>query len=341
MNAIPHPVRGSHPAETARRVPVRLARRVGLALLLSASVLGVGALTAAASAVAAPPDGSANYTFRTLDDANDGTFNQLLGINDAGLISGYFGSGQTEHPNKGYRLAAPYGQGNYQNENFPGSAQTQVTGLDNIGVTVGFWVNKTGRNLGFYSLNGRQFHSVAFPTSNNAKPQFDQLLGVNDNDVAVGFYTDGHGVNHGFSYDILTHTFKTIAVSGDTNVTAAAVNNVGDVAGFATNGGGTVEAFLERADGKPTRLSFPGATATQAFGVNNGDEVVGDYTEGTGSNAATHGFVWVPGFGFETVNDPNGTASTTINGVNDHGALVGFYTDAGGHTDGLLATPEG
>jgi hypothetical protein len=62
---------------------------------------------------------------------------------------------------------------------------------------------------------------------------------------------------------------------------------------------------------------------------------------GTGSSATTHGFVWAPGLGFENVDDPNGIGATTINGVNDHGDLVGFYTDSNGNTDGLLATPQG
>src|SRR5579871_4509728 len=62
------------------------------------------------------------YAFTTLDDQADPTFNQLLGINDHGVIAGYFGSGLSGHPNKGYTLVPPYGQGNYINENFPGSA---------------------------------------------------------------------------------------------------------------------------------------------------------------------------------------------------------------------------
>jgi hypothetical protein len=61
---------------------------------------------------------------------------------------------------------------------------------------------------------------------------------------------------------------------------------------------------------------------------------------GTGNGATTHGFVWAPGFGFQAVNDPNGTDTTTINGLNDRGQLVGFYVDKAGNTDGLLATPE-
>jgi len=53
------------------------------------------------------------------------------------------------------------------------------------------------------------------------------------------------------------------------------------------------------------------------------------------------GFVWRPGHGFATVDDPHGVGATTINGVNDRGDLVGFYTDAAGNTDGMLAMPRG
>jgi hypothetical protein len=82
-----------------------------------------------------------------------------------------------------------------------------------------------------------------------------------------------------------------------------------------------------------------GASMTQAFGVNDADEVVGSYTVGTGNNAASHGFTWTPQGGFQTVDDPHGAGATVINGVNDQGQLVGFYTDSAGNTDGMLATP--
>jgi hypothetical protein len=317
-----------------RRTAARWGR---LASVISASALAVGAATGSAVAATTPPNGGGNFVFATVNNNRDDTFNQLLGINSSGKIAGYFGSGATGHPNMGYVVSPSYGQGNFQNENFPGAAQTQVTGIDNNGDTVGFWVDGQGANDGFYRLRGARLHTVNFPTGNNAKPQVDQLLGINDSGLTVGFYTDGQGNNHGFSYKIGKRHFKQINVAGDSNVTAAAVNNLNDVAGFATNAGGTTEAFLLRSDGKLYRLDFPGATATQAFGVNDGDEVVGDYTTGTGDNATTDGFVWAPGFGFQTVDDPNGVGATTINGVNDRGTLVGFYTDSAGNTDGLLA----
>jgi hypothetical protein len=315
-------------------------RRLAIAAATCALATGAIAGPASASTNATPPDASGNFTFSTLDNSHDLTFNQLLGINNGGLIAGYFGSGMAGHPNKGYRLSPPYNAGSYVNENVPHSVQTQVTGLDDNGVTVGFWADKSNNNFGFYHIIGsHRYHTVEFPTTNNASPQVDQLLGVNDHDVAVGFYTDSKGNSHGYTYNIAQHDFQRVHVSGASSVTATAINNLGDVAGFDTNAAGATEAFLLPAGGRVIHLSYPGAGATQAFGINDGAEVVGSYTMGTGSNATTHGFVWAPGLGFQNVDDPNGVGATTVNGVNDHGDLVGFYTDSSGNTDGMLATP--
>jgi hypothetical protein len=306
---------------------------------LAASLLAASALAAPAVAAPAAPDGSANYSYLTVNNNTDPTFNQLLGINDSGLIAGYYGSGADGHPNRGYRVSPPYGQGNFQNENFPKAAQTQVTGLNNSGITVGFFVDKSGAQQGFYFTHHR-YHAVNFPTNDPASPAVDQLLGVNDNGMAVGFFTDSKGANHGYVYNIHSHHFHLLKTPGDTGTTAAGINNMGDVAGFGTNAGGTTESFLKLGSGKLIHLNYPGASATQAFGLNNGDEVVGFYTDGSGSTATTHGFVWVPGMGFQNVDDPHGIGATTVNGVNDHGQLVGFYTDANGNTDGMVATPK-
>src|SRR5207302_11059160 len=53
-------------------------------------------------ALASSGQAGRSYTFKTLNDNADPTFNQLLGINTHGVIAGYFGSGATGHPNKGY-----------------------------------------------------------------------------------------------------------------------------------------------------------------------------------------------------------------------------------------------
>jgi hypothetical protein len=323
----------------------RVARWARVAVAAAAPVLGAAALAAPAVAQSAP-DASSHYKFVTLDNQADTTFNQLLGINQHGLIAGYFGSGAQGHPNQGYLLSAPYGQGNYRSENWPESAQTQVTGLNDHGVTVGFWSSTNNAAVGnnppvndnraFVSVHG-YYVDGDYPTSSPATPPVDQLLGVNDNDIAVGFYTDAAGNTHAYSFNIRHNQFNKISPSGIANPTAAGINNKNDVAGFGTDAAGNTVGFLLKRDGHITILSVPGSSMTQPLGVNDNDEVVGVYQT---ANGDMFGFTWAPQQGFQTIDDPNGMGTTTINGVNDKGQLVGFYTDTAGNTDGLLATPR-
>jgi hypothetical protein len=318
----------------------------GLRLAAAGMAAGAIALAAAggAAAQAAPLSHAATaYRFETLNNNNnDPTFNQLLGINNKGTIAGYFGSGAAGHPNKGYLLFPRYGQGNYASENFPGSVQTQVTGLNDRGVTVGFWssmnnASMVNDNFGFWERHG-VFHNADFPTGDGGAPVVDQLLGVNDGDIAVGFWTDAAGNSHGYQVNLNRGRFSSVTDPGSpaASLTAAAINDDGDIAGFYTNPvTGVTDGFLLR-NGKFTDLAVPGASSTMALGVNDRDEVVGTYTVGT----AMHGFTWTPRGGFQTVDDPHGQGTTTVNGVNEAGDLVGFYVDAAGNTDGMLAAPQ-
>ncbi len=334
----------SRKATARRKTARRLAVTTVASGILAAGALGLTASAASASTLSAQGHGTA-YSFATHDNARDLTFNQLLGINDQGVIAGYFGSGAQGHPNQGYLLLPPYGPGNYINENFPGSVQTQVTGLNNRGVTVGFAstmnnANMVNDNFGFVDVAG-QIRTADFPTKSPANPPVDQLLGVNDSDIAVGFYTDAAGSNHGYEYNISSNHYSSVTDPGipGASLTAAAINDEGDVAGVYTNSAGTTDGFLKTHNGSFIDLAVPGAASTMALGVNGSDEVVGVYSVGSGSSAQMHGFTWTPQHGFSSVDDPHGMGTTTINGVNDRGQLVGFYVDGNGNTDGFIASP--
>ena len=118
--------------------------------------------------------------------------------------------------------------------------------------------------------------------------------------------------------------------------TASGINNRGDIVGFFTNQRGKTEGFLLTPRGTVIEFRIPRASSTMAFGINDFGEVAGTFMRGSGSNAKSFGFTWRPGRGFTVVNDPLGSGATTLNGINDAGDLVGFYTDAKGNTDGLL-----
>jgi len=297
--------------------------------------------------LAAGTSSAASYNFQTINNPRDLNFNQLLGINNEGVIAGYFGDSLVV-PNNGYTWTKA---GGFVAENFTGATQTQVTAINNVLTkgtynTAGFYVDTANANHGFTQIGGTQ--STVDNPATTATPPFNQLLGLNDSNTAVGFYTDAANDAHGYEYNVSTKTFTPIILPtsfGAVSTTASAINNGGWVAGFYTDGAGNVHGFLDES-GTFVSLDAPkgNGTNTSFFGLNNKGEVVGSYVNASGTNGLVYDWMTKT---WTTVNDPKqsftpafGVSGTTINGVNDLGDLVGFYSD-GTHVNGLLAsTPE-
>lgn len=282
------------------------------------------------------------YDFHTFDNPADPTFNNLLGINNRGLIAGFYGSGDAGHPNQGYLLTT---SGTFNAVDFPGVPQTQLTGLNDKGIAVGyFYPTNNGvpvdNQFGFYEKHGvfTAVNNPNTPTYPNAGVLIEnQLLGVNDHNIAVGFYNDAFGNSHGYTYNINSGKFSAdindpLAVS----TVAAAINNKGTIAGFYTDSAGVTHGFLEDHFVFKT-VDAPGATTTELLGVNDHGIAVGEDIV----NGVTHGIIYDANTGtFTTLDDPNAAGSTVFNGINDKGEIVGFYADAAGNTNGLLAVPN-
>jgi hypothetical protein len=280
---------------------------------------------------------------KNIVDNNDPTFNQALGINGAGTIAGYFGSGAAGFPNKGYTVVPPYGQANFTNENFPNSLQTQVTGINNNGTTVGFWSNSNlgvglDSNFGFVDRAGT-FTNVNNPKTGTTSPVFNQLLGINNSNIAVGFYVDAAGnTSHGYTYNVGAMTFSANIddPNGIGKTTATAINNAGTIAGFYTASNGVTHGFIDQA-GTFTTIDPTGSTSTMLLGLNDNGFAVGTYTDSAG---VMHGLLFdLNNDTFQNIDEPFGIGTTTINGINDLDQLVGFYVAANGNTIGLLADP--
>ena len=277
-----------------------------------------------------------SYKLKTIDNSSDLTFNQLLSINDEGQIAGYFGSGATGHPNQGYTVTLQNGSPVFVSENYPTSVQTQVTGINNAGLTVGFEVDAAGNSYGFVDNNGL-FSIAVDPTAPKIHGLVsEQFLGVNDRDQVAGFYVkNAAGDTAGIVYNAQTGAFTNIAISGATSVTATDINDEGDVSGFFTKGGKT-DGFVD-INGSITVLSHAGWSDIQALGLNDAGEVVGSYVHtATGD---TNGFVYNLLSGVYTTIVEGAKTDTVVNGVNNAGQLVGFYTDNAGNTNGMLLTP--
>ncbi len=302
-------------------------------ILVSAAVatIAVGACGGAAYAVP-------TYTVQDVQFPTDPTFTQLLGINDQSTIVGYHGA----TVNKGFTLTLP---NTFADTNFPGSAQTQVTGIGGVpsnSEKVGFYVDTAGTTHGFVDI---PVFTPPFITVDKPGTAFNQVLGVSNLGGRIVGYssTDPAGATLQRAYigsaGPFGNTFTDINGLLPTNLNSQAtgINDAGTAVGFYLPASGLVTStgFLDLGGTISTIDPF-GSTNTAALGIANSDEIVGFYTD---ANGVQHGYTDIGG-GFSSF-DPAGSVNTTINGVNDLGQLVGFFTDANGNTIGFVATPTG
>ncbi len=300
--------------------------------------------------------------FFILNNPGDPNFNQLLGINNAHIIAGYFGDG-TVVPNNAYVLVP---RNHYAADNFthlpPGdsASQTQAIGINNsrFPEVVGFYTdNATGFTHGFLDANGVQSavdDPAGSPPYVTAPAQ--NLLGINDVGKAAGFWTDNNGHEHGFIVELDVRTpskskFTEIPPSifkGAVATQASNITNRGNVCGFWTDSDGNNHGFFGPPG--PVLSTFPwlftlnveidGVTAasTSPFGCNDRGQVVGSFTD---SNGNVHGFIFDGGL-FIQFDAPGssqtaafGVMGTFINGINNEGDIVGFFSD-GTKVNGFL-----
>lgn len=288
---------------------------VGVAVL-AAGVLGGSTPVGAQHAAIASP-----WRFAPIVNPNDLTFTQVLGINNHDEIAGYYGSGATGHPNKGF---TQLGLSPFVPENFPMSVQTQVIGLNNQGATDGFYIDSAGTTRGFTDINGT-FSSVVFPGTN-----FNQLLGINNNGDQAGYFQFGKKQIFVPYIHLASGHFVQLPIF---NAQATGINDSDLVSGF-FNRGGVSHGFLWQ-NGHERTVDYPSSSATQILGVNNEGMAVGTYNDSLGG---THGFLYNVNTGNFTTVDAPFASSTVVNGINDNGEMVGFYTE-GNDTLGFFAVP--
>ena len=76
-----------------------------------------------------------------------------------------------------------------------------------------------------------------------------------------------------------------------------------------------------------TTIDVPGAVLTVAVGINNSGQIVGVYQLADGSR---HGFLFTPGIGFATIDDPNATSGSEATGINNSGQIVRLQPEPAG-----------
>jgi probable HAF family extracellular repeat protein len=135
------------------------------------------------------------------------------------------------------------------------------------------------------------------------------------------------GAVHGWLYN--GSGFSTLDVLGTgLDTFARGINDTGQIVGFTQNqvnfqhhgflfNGSTISTF---------DVPFAGVTSTEAFGINNDGQIVGNYSQ----NGTTFGFIKT-GNAFTSFNAADfvpGAIFTQLSDINNNGDLVGFFIDS-------------
>jgi probable HAF family extracellular repeat protein len=279
--------------------------------------------------ITAPQSGVTASNFVTVDYPGADANTTVYGINNYGAIVGDYVVDSNHTSSFEYN-------GGYSFVGSSGAQDNDVDAINNSGEMGGFYspVRSTPR-YGFTDDAGT-YTQVNLPGD-----QSTTVNGINDAGVFVGgVYFHGTPIYSGYIDNGGTITWLDASGTGSSNyyTYAEGINDADQVVGvFKTNySSGTNQGFLYQ-NGTFTTIDDPnGAEGTQAYGINNTGEIVGQYTDSSGKS---HGFIDVNGT-FTTIDDPLGT-NTTLTGINDAGQVVGFYEDSGGAYHGFVASLNG
>jgi probable HAF family extracellular repeat protein len=209
--------------------------------------------------------------------------------------------------------------------------------------------DSTGQEGALVQAGKGETELTANPGTQSENPPISgaQGNGINNSDQVVGWAWMG---NPNFSGDpqhvaVLWQSGQTVGANIDNNfahfpfcedVEAQAINNVGQIVGFA----GTCKAVVNNnssiawifQNGKFTNLPTLGGPDAAAFGINDNGQVVGD-SDLDATNGTTHAFLWQSGKGIVDLGTLPGGLFAEAVAINKNGAAVGVSTLNGGTFD--------
>lgn len=279
------------------------------------------------------------FKFQTVDDPNSNT-NEVTGINQLGKIVGTFGVGSASNIPESYTSEPPYTK--FRGMNYPGAEGTVATSLSSNRIVAGYLINPNSLDgvWAFIRTNGvwALLKDRKQGDGNNA---VTKVLGINDSEYAVGYYTNSAGVEIPFELNIITENFSNLQPPGAKSAEATGINGKENLCGTEVLNDGSNEGFYLQS-GTYYAVKYPGAVNTWAWGINFDNQIAGQYEDASGN---LHGFVLTnPTAGsasrvWQSVDIPS-AVSTKITGINNHQWISGSYVDTAGHTHGFVGTPK-
>jgi len=148
---------------------------------------------------------------------------------------------------------------------------------------------------------------------------FNEATGINDEGQILGAYTDSAGIIHGYELAGGKYTQLNVPFTGADGTLPYAINDAGNIVGDWYLSGAEFPFGFELSGGTYTSLQFPGSNETDAFAINDNNDIVGIYYLAD----SPLGFL-LSGGTYTTIEVP-GSVLTEAFAINDAGVVVGFY----------------
>ena len=272
---------------------------------------------------AAETPASAQYKFVTIGVPGSANA-QAAGINNAGLVSGYYEDVSSSSINHGF----VWQNGAFQTVDYPGAVYTYLFGVNNQGVAIGLYDDASNAE-----------HAVMYNVSDGTWAVLPDIPGYPENE-GYGINRAGVAVGNAYSADFSTnvawvwhpaqskYSFFSVPGAAQYSTGPSAINDKGQIAGYfcttepCYNASFELYGFLKQGE-TYTTVSAPAAPGTYALGINNSGTIVGQWQDFA---YAAQGFALTSGGLFTTVDYP-GPEVTGLEGINDHGDICGTYVD--------------
>jgi uncharacterized membrane protein len=209
--------------------------------------------------------------------------------------------------------------------NVPGALQTLSLGINNSGVIVGQYVDKSGVAHG-YILNGKRVTTVDDP---NGEDTFCNKVSSNVAIAVVGSYTN---LNTNEDAAFLYKHGKFTDIPGPTGAIASAaygINDRGEIVGYYLDSARVPHGFLLKGS-TYTTLDVPGALRTFATGINNKGYIVLAWEGSTGFESSVYN-----GKTYKTIDVP-GAAGSLAQAINTAGDVTYDWFDSSNVYHGAL-----